>query len=284
MARLQRKHFEKPEEVRVIPNGRVDIVKLDDVVVGRMTFEPGWRWSVDVAPIAKTEHCGYHHMGYAVAGTMRVELEDGTMLDIRAGDAFEIPPGHDAWTVGDETCVQIDFAGMRNWGKPPDAISQRVLATIVFTDVVDSTATAAAVGDEAWRDLISKLHESAQSQMDRHRGRIIKSTGDGVFALFDGPGRAVRAAEGMCRDAAALGLQLRAGVHTGEVEHIAGDARGVAVHVASRVMSAAGPGTVFVSSTTRDLLTDADLRLEDAGQHELKGLNGLRQLFRLATD
>lgn len=284
MARLQRKRFEKPEEVRVVPNARVDIVKLDDVVVGRMSFEPGWRWSVDVQPIAKTEWCQYHHMGYTVAGTMRVELEDGTMLDIRAGDAFEIPPGHDAWTVGDEPCVQIDFAGMRTWGKPPDAIGQRVLETILFTDIVESTARAAAVGDEAWRDLVSKVHESAQRQADIHRGRIVKSTGDGVFALFDGAGRAVRAAAAMCRDVATLGLAMRAGVHTGEVEHTAGDARGVAVHVASRVMSAAEPGRVFISSTTRDLLTDTDLRLEDAGLHELKGLDGERRLYRLASD
>lgn len=284
MARLQRKVFEKPEEVRIVPKGRVDIVKLDDVVVGRMTFEPGWRWSVDVRPIAKTEHCMYHHLGYAVAGTMRVELEDGTMLDIRAGDTFEIPPLHDAWIVGDVPCVQIDFAGMRTWGKAPDAISQRVLETILFTDIVGSTAMAAAAGDETWRDLVSKAHESAQRHADVHRGRIVKSTGDGVFALFDGAGRAVRAAAAMSQEATTLGLPIRAGVHTGEVEHIAGDARGLAVHLTSRVMSAAGPGEVYVSATTRDLVADADLRFEDAGVHELKGIDGERRLYRLMRD
>lgn len=282
MARLQRKRFEKPEEVRLVPKARVDIVKLDDVVVGRMSFEPGWRWSVDVRPIAKTEWCVYHHMGYNLSGTLRVELVDGTTLDIRPGDAYEIPPEHDAWVVGDEPLVQIDFAGMRTWGKAPDTIVERVLETIVFTDVVDSTSRATAMGDDAWRDLISRLHEAAQNQADRFRGRIVKSTGDGVFALFDGTARAVRAAEAMARDAAALGLPIRAGVHTGEVEHIAGDARGLAVHVASRVMNAAGPGEVFVSATTRELVADSDLRFEDTGLHGLKGIDGERRLYRLS--
>lgn len=283
MARLQRKRFEKPEEVRDVPRSRVEIVTLDDVVVGRMTMAPGWRWSVHVRDIAKTDQCMYHHVGYVLAGILRSEMADGTMLDVRAGDVYEIPPGHDAWVIGDEAFVTIDFAGVRTWGRSPEAIGERVLATILFTDVVDSTATATRVGSDAWRELVSRMHETAGRQIDRYRGRLVKSTGDGILALFDGAARAVRAAAGISRETASLGLAIRAGVHTGEVELVAGDIRGVAVHAASRVMSAAGSGEVFVSATTRDLVADADLSFADAGLHELKGLDGARQLYRLVA-
>src|SRR3990170_2419154 len=142
MARLQRKRFEKPEEVRDVPKARLDVVELDDVVVGRMEMQPGWRWSVDVSAIAGTDRCMYHHLGYCLSGHLRLEMEDGTMLDVRTGDVYEAPPGHDAWVVGDEPWVAVDFAGVRTWGRSPEAIGERVLATILFTDVVDSTATA----------------------------------------------------------------------------------------------------------------------------------------------
>ena len=283
MARLQRKRFEKPEEVRDVPKARLDVVELDDVVVGRMEMQPGWRWSVDVSPIAQTALCMYHHMGYALSGVLRTEMADGTMLDVRPGDVYEIPPGHDAWVVGDVPFVGVDFAGARTWGRSPDAIGERALSTILFTDIVDSTATASRLGHDAWRGLLSRAHEIAGRQIDRYRGRLVKSTGDGVFALFDGAERAVRAAEAISRETAALGLAIRTGVHTGEVEFAAGDVRGVAVHAGSRVMSAAGPGEVFLSATTRDLLADTDLAFEDAGLHELKGLDGPRQLYRLVA-
>lgn len=283
MARLQRKRFEKPEEVRDVPKARLDVVELDDVVVGRMEMQPGWRWSVDVRPIAQTDLCQYHHMGFCLSGVLRSEMADGTMLDVRAGDVYEIPPGHDAWIVGDEAFVGIDFAGVRTWGRSPDAIGERALSTILFTDIVDSTATATRLGDDAWRGIVSRAHEVAGREIDRYRGRLVKSTGDGVFALFDGAERAIRAAAAISRETAALGLAIRAGVHTGEVEFVAGDVRGVAVHAASRVMGAAGPGEVFVSSTTRDLVADTELTFEDAGLHELKGLDGPRQLYRLVA-
>ena len=115
--RLQRRRFSEPADVRRFPHGQVDVVELDDVVVGRMTYQPGWRWSVDVKPIAGTEQCQYHHLGVTLDGRLRVQMPDGPELEIGPGDVFEIPPGHDAWVVGDSPWVSVDFEAMRTYGR-----------------------------------------------------------------------------------------------------------------------------------------------------------------------
>ena len=149
MARLQRKRFEQPVEVRHFPHGQLDIVELDDVVVGRMTHEPGWRWSVDVRPIAGTDRCQYHHVGYTIQGRLHTQLEDGAELILEAGDVFELPPGHDAWVEGDENWVALDFAGVRSYAQPADQRGQRILASLLFSDIVGSTALAERLGAAA---------------------------------------------------------------------------------------------------------------------------------------
>jgi hypothetical protein len=153
MARLQRKSLSTPDETRTFPNGKLEIFDLDDVVVGRTTFQPGWRWSKDVKDIAGTPSCQYHHLGFVISGTLHVEMDDGLTLVIGPDSAYEIPPGHDAWVVGDETWVTIDYAGMRSFARPTVGAGERILGSILFTDVVDSTATLARLGDPAWRDL-----------------------------------------------------------------------------------------------------------------------------------
>ncbi len=117
MARLQRKPLASPDEVRTFPHGRLEIFSLDDIDVGRTVFQPGWRWSTDVKPIAGTAFCMYHHVGIVSSGTLHVEMEDGLSLEIGAGNAFEIPPGHDAWVVGDEPYVGVDFTGGGDYAK-----------------------------------------------------------------------------------------------------------------------------------------------------------------------
>ena len=281
--RLQRRRFSEPSDVRTFPNGRVDIVELDDTVVGRMTYGPGWRWSVDVRPIAGTDTCQYHHLGVTLSGRLRAQTLDGTELEIGPGDLFEIPPGHDAWVVGDEPWVSVDFEAMRTFGKQRDTRDDRILASIVFTDIVDSTARASELGAARWRDLVGEHNRKASMAIDRHRGRLIKTTGDGVLAQFDGAERAVRGAAALRTAAADLGLEIRAGVHTGEVEPMAGDVRGIAVHTAARIMGAAGSGEILVSATVMGLLDGSGLTFEDAGIKELKGLPGGRQLYRLAA-
>jgi class 3 adenylate cyclase len=281
VARLQAKSLSTPDEVRPTPFGRVDIYNLDDLVIGRMVFEPGWHWMEHVQPIAGTSLCQYHHVGICVSGQLGNRLEDGTTNVIGPGMVYEIPPGHDGWVVGDEPFVAYDVAGVRSFARIDENV-QRVLGAVLFTDVVDSTAVAESMGPAGWRELVGTHNERIQFELDRYRGRLVKTTGDGVLALFDSSERAVRAAAAICSAGASLGVAIRAGVHTGEVEVAAGDVRGMAVHVAARVMALAGPGQVFVSATTRDLVADSGLVFDDAGVHALKGVSGDRQLYRLA--
>jgi class 3 adenylate cyclase len=282
MVRPQHRRLEDPVEVRQFPFGRVEIYEIGDAVVGRQIFEPGWRWSEHVGPIAGTRLCEYHHMGYSFQGNVRITLEDGSSYEIQAGEAYEIPPGHDAIVLGDKAWIALDWAGMRSFARPLVGSGERILSNILFTDIVDSTATAERVGDAAWRDLLGQYYERGRYELDRFRGREIDTTGDGFLALFDGSERAIRAAANICLTAKAIGVPTRAGIHTGEVELVPGNVRGVAVHMAARIMALAGPGEVLISGTTHDLVAGSGLVFEDRGVHELKGISGPRQVFALA--
>jgi class 3 adenylate cyclase len=282
MARLQAKAVGRPDEVRPMPHGILELYNLDEFVFGRGEFQPGWRWSVDVKPIAGTDLCEYHHVGFSISGRLGVEMADGTTTEIGPNEFFEIPAGHDSWVVGDDPWVIIDVNGMRGFARVDEG-ANRVLGAVLFTDIVDSTATADRLGPTRWRQLLEAHQQDVQFQLDRYRGRLIKSTGDGVLALFDGSERAVRAAIAMASAARALGVEIRAGVHTGEVEILSGDLAGIAVHVAARVMALGGAGDVLVSATTHELVAGTGLAFEDAGKHELKGIPGQRQLFRVAA-
>lgn len=283
MARLQRKRFSEPDDVRMVPNGRIDVVELDDRIVGRLWFEPGWRWSVDVKPIAGTETCQFHHVGVTLSGRARIAMPDGIELEIGPGDVFEIPPGHDAWTVGDEPWVTVDFEAMRAYARTEPTSGRRSLFSILFTDIADSTALAVAHGPAHWRDVVSRHNELSERVVDRHTGRLVKTTGDGIIALFDSAERAVRAGAELGEAMHGLDLRIRAGVHTGEVELAQSDVRGVAVHTAARVMALADPDEVWVSATVRELVDGTGLEFEDEGEHELKGIPGARRLYRLAN-
>jgi class 3 adenylate cyclase len=282
VSRLQSKPLGAPDEVREFHNGILEIYNLDDLVFGRTVFQPGWVWSRDVKPVAGTELCQYHHIGVSISGTLGVRMADGTTSEIGPEEVFEIPAGHDAWVIGDEPWVTTDVNGMRSFGRVDEG-DQRVLGAVLFTDIVGSTATADRLGPTRWRELLQAHQQDVQFQLDRYRGRLIKSTGDGFLALFDGSERAVRAALAIATAARNLGVEIRAGVHTGEVEIVAGDLAGVAVHVAARVMALAGPGEVLVSGTTHELVAGTGLAFEDAGMHELKGIPGTRQLYRVST-
>jgi class 3 adenylate cyclase len=155
----------------------------------------------------------------------------------------------------------------------------RVLATVLFTDIVRSTERAAELGDRGWRDLLDTHDQLAGRLVERWGGRLVKTTGDGILATFDGPGRAIGCALGLRDEVTDLGIQLRAGLHAGEVELRDGDVGGIAVHIAARVLAAARPGEVLVSRTVRDLVTGSDTVLEDRGTHHLKGVEGAWQLY-----
>ena len=252
------------------------------MTVGRQILEPGWRWSEHVKPLVGTDWCQTHHLSLSLSGWTRVRLADGTEFEIGPGDLMDIPPGHDAWVVGDEASVSFEFGGMRTWLPSTLDAGERVLATVMFTDIVDSTAQLQRIGDRAWRRLLVDHDELVRRVLDEFRGWLVNTTGDGILATFDGPARAIRAAAAIRTGLTDLGISVRAAVHTGEVEMADGELRGVAVHEAARLMALAGPGEILVSGTTRDLVAGSNLALEERGRYELKGLPGARIVYALA--
>jgi len=165
-------------------------------------------------------------------------------------------------------------------GVRPTPLADRVLATVLFTDLVASTDRARELGDHAWSELLEQHHVAVRHELERFRGEEIDTAGDGFLALFDGPGRAIHCALEIRDSLRELGLDVRAGVHTGEVERLRGDKpRGIAVHIGARVTACAAPGEVLVTATTRDLVAGSGLEFEDRGRHELKGIPEARQLY-----
>jgi class 3 adenylate cyclase len=282
MPRLQAKSFAAPDDVRSTPMLRVETVSLDEARIGLCRFQPGWRWSTHVGPLVGTTSCQIRHVGYSMSGTVRVVMDDGQALDIGPNTVFEIPGGHDKWIVGDEPWVSLDWGSSgRAMEAALDDVGNRTLATVMFTDIVASTATLERIGDAAWRDLLVAHNARVRAELSVFRGQEIKTTGDGFLAVFDSATRAVRAAAAMVASARAMDLPIRVGINTGEIELIGGDVRGIAVHAAARLLALAGANEVLMSATTRDLLDGRDLELEDAGTHDLKGLTGARQVYRL---
>lgn len=259
----------------------MDVVDLDETAIGRMALDPGWRWSTDVGPKMGTSSCQVRHLGAALSGHMHIMLEDGIEMDVRSGDAYEIPPGHDAWVVGDEPLVAVEFASARVFGAIDDEIGVSSLGTILMTDIVGSTAMLERVGDAKWHSLLLAHNERLRAQIDRFGGREVRTTGDGFQVLFTGAARGVRCAAAMIDAVSDLEVQIRAGLHTGEVELAAGNLHGIAVHAAARVSALAKADEVLVSAVTRDLLEGSGLAFEERGVHELKGLSGARPVFAL---
>jgi class 3 adenylate cyclase len=169
-------------------------------------------------------------------------------------------------------------------GSAPAPLTSRVLASVLFTDLVDSTARASELGDSAWTALLDRHHGAARSTVERHGGETVKTMGDGVLATFPGPAQAVRSAGEIAADARSLGLAVRSGVHTGEVEAGAGDVSGLAVHLAARIMALAEADEVRVSRTVRDLVVGSELRFTDRGEHRLKGFDEPWQIYALDRD
>src|SRR5262245_26266255 len=203
---------------------------------------------------------GARYMAGQIAGARLVELEGELHLPVGAAlertlDEFEAFLT-EVWQAG-------------GWEEPEP---ERVLATILFTDIVGSTEQAALLGDRAWHELLERHHELVRRQLVTFRGREVNTAGDGFFASFDGPARAIRCAQAIVEGVHGLGLQVRAGLHTGECELLDGKVAGIAVHTGARVASHAAPGEVLVSSTVKDLVAGSGIAFHDRGTHELKGV------------
>jgi class 3 adenylate cyclase len=277
----QLKNLRSPDDVFRAEGIIERSVHLGEQTIGRATIQPGWRWSVDVQPTVGTQSCAVRHLGVVLGGRFHVRMDDGREIDIGPDDVFDIPPGHDAWVVGDEPFETVEIAGIYGYGRPePGGLT--FVTSILITDIVDSTATLERLGRAEWDRILSTHYQRVRRALDRHRGVEVMTTGDGILATFDGAARAVRAALDIHADAEDLGIRVRAGIHTGEVEAVPGNLRGLAVHIAARVAATAGSGETLVSSTTREVIAADDLAFEDRGQHQLKGIEGARTLHAVA--
>jgi class 3 adenylate cyclase len=188
-----------------------------------------------------------------------------------------IPDGRNLTRMLDETEAFLKEAWETGaWDEPEP---ERVLATVLFTDIIRASERAAALGDRAWRELLARHHELVRRQLVRFRGREVDTAGDGFLASFDGPARAIRCAQAIVEGVPALGLEVRAGLHTGECELLDGKVAGIAVHTGARVAAQAQPGEVLVSSTVKDLVAGSGIAFEDRGLHELKGVPGEWRLY-----
>ncbi|HEX5015603.1 MAG TPA: adenylate/guanylate cyclase domain-containing protein [Candidatus Limnocylindrales bacterium] len=282
MASASKKNLNHPDERVAIGGIAADVVQLGDTAVSRNVFQPGAHCALGGQRIAGNHRadrsCMAHHTGVLLDGQLHVEMDDGSTLDIGPNDVFDIPPGHDGWVIGDAPMRGINWSGVRTWLPEPGS-GERVLASLLFTDIVGSTELAARVGDDRWRELLGHHNRVVRAQLDRFRGREVVTTGDGFLAVFDGAARTIRAAIAIRAAVGPLGLEVRQGIHTGEVELVGGDVRGIAVHEAARIATEAGPGEIVVSASTRMLADGLDVAFDDRGIHVLKGLTGERQLY-----
>ena len=212
-----------------------------------------------------------------------INIEGGRELARRIPGAhlIELPGSDHIPYVGDNANEILDLIVEFLTGSKSVPVLDRVLATVVFTDIVDSTVRADAAGDRKWRDMLQGHNEAVRKELSRFRGTEVKTLGDGFLATFDGPARAIHCAKAISAATCALGLPVRIGVHTGEVEIAENDVRGIAVHIASRVASLAKANEIIVSRTVKDLVAGSGLTFEDFGVHALKGMPDQWQLYRV---
>lgn len=274
------KSLDHPDEELRLPGITEELVDLGDLTVGRVVQEAGWRWSVDVRPLVGGDWCQARHVGVVLSGRLGLLMESGREYTVEPFGAYDIPPGHDGFVVGQEPAVLLEWAGLRTIaGRHRTGATNRVVLTLLFTDLVDSTATADAVGDVAWRERLAHHLETCRDAVEQFGGTMVTTTGDGLLATFPAPTTALPCAAEIQQRAARDGLAVRAGVHVGEVDVVGTTVRGVAVHEAARVMAKAGAGEVLASELTRNLAAASGYAFADAGLHTLKGLEGERRLY-----
>jgi pimeloyl-ACP methyl ester carboxylesterase len=209
-----------------------------------------------------------------------VNIEEGRWIASQIENSkLAVLPGEDHILNGDDSTEIADEIEEFVTGHRTAAAPERILATVLFTDIVGSTQIAAAMGDAAWRDLLDRHNAVVQSQVEAFRGRVVATQGDGVLATFDGPGRAITAARSIHDALIPLGLEVRSGLHTGEIEIVGDDVAGIAVHIGARVSALAMSGEVLVSRTVKDLVVGSQVAFEDRGVHTLKGIPDEWQIY-----
>jgi class 3 adenylate cyclase len=240
----------------------------------------GVMFEIDARPLLPLIHAPtlvLHRTGYPI-----LPIEHGRYLAEHIPDAKLIElPGADATLPHQTADVVLNYVEelLGTLRRPP--APTRVLSTVLFTDVVASTEEAGRLGDRRWRELLNVHDDLARRLVEEFGGQLVKTTGDGILATFDGPGRGIRCAAALRDELRGIGLQIRAGLHTGEVEQRDDDIGGIAVHLAARVMAAAGSSEILISRTVRDLIAGANITVEDRGPHTLKGIDEPWQLFAI---
>ncbi len=212
----QLKSLRSPDDIFRADKIEERSVQIGEQTIGRAWLQPGWRWSVDLKPTVGTPSCTFRHLGLVLGGRFHFRMDDGREGEVGPDDVFDIPPGHDAWVVGDEPFESVEIAGIYGFGRP-SAVGESYVTSILLTDVVNSTATLERLGEVEWRRLQGTHYEQLRHALDRHRGVEVTTTGDGVLATFDSAARALRAAAEIHAGGERLGIRIRAGIHTGEV-------------------------------------------------------------------
>jgi class 3 adenylate cyclase len=279
------RNLDQPDAVRPLGRGNGGYVDMGSgLVIGRAALEPGWRWSVDLKSVVGTPSCQIHHLQLIMSGRLGVRMDGGEEVEVGPNEVVDIPSGHDAWVVGDEPLVILDVFGHSADFAQPVAHDRAVL-TMLMTDIVDSTRIAGQLGDAAWKNRLADHNRIVRRLLAQLGGREVDTTGDGFLAAFNSAEAALRAALSIRNAVRAAGLEIRAGVHTGEVDLVdGGDLRGIAVHEAARIMAAAGAGSVYTSGLTRLLASASGLTFRSVGTHALKGFETPAELFAVGEE
>jgi class 3 adenylate cyclase len=270
----------RPEAVVSYPLGETHQVRLAGTVISRIVLQPGWTWLEHAQATAGTKSCELYHRGVVVAGRFGVRTDAGEEHVIGPDHVFDIAPGHITWVDGDDELVMLDWAGGAGFGVEPGHGDLRVMKTMLFTDIVDSTGQAQRRGDVAWRRTLNMHDDVVRSVLISFGGQEMGTAGDSFLVLFDSAEWAIRCALALIDALGAIGISIRAGIHSGEVILADEQVRGVAVHVAARIVAAAAPGEVLVSAVTRELAEGGQgLAFGARGRHQLKGVEREHELF-----
>jgi class 3 adenylate cyclase len=273
----------RPEAVVSYPLGENQQVRLAGTVVSRIVLQPGWRWQEHARPMVGTASCELYHRGAVLSGRLGIRTDAGEELVIGPDHVFDLGPGHVIWVEGDDELVMLDWAGGAGFGVAPSPGGLRAIRTMLFTDIVDSTGQAQRRGDMASRHTLNMHDDVVRSVLTTFGGEEMGTAGDSFLVLFDSAERAIRCALALVGALAAIGISIRAGIHSGEVILADEQVRGVAVHVAARIVAEAAPGEVLVSSVTRELPEGGPaLAFEARGRHQLKGVEREHELFAVS--
>lgn len=283
MSRVEVRDLGKPEAVVSHPLGATYQVRLAQTVISRHILQPGWSWEEHARPSVGTSSCELYHRGVVLSGRMGIRTDEGEELIIGPNQAFDLPPGHVTWVEGEDVLEMVDWAGGAGFDPQPGG-EARAMATILFTDIVDSTVLAREAGDASWKRTVAMHEDVVRSVLAGFAGREIQTAGDSFLVVFDSVEGAIRCGLALVGALNAIQLPIRVGIHSGEVVMSGDHIWGLAVHAAARIVARAGAGEVLVSGITRDLTEGATgLTFESRGRHRLKGLDREHELFAVGS-